>query len=207
MLGNRLGEPFSDRFAILLRHARGGSSEALGQLLQLCRPRLYQSAKAKLGPEGLTKETPSDVVQETMLDAHRDFSRFAGRSEPELVGWMQAILDHNVLNSIRRFRGTAKRNPDLERPIDGTARGDSGQGPAADQTTPSAAASRKEERQRLERALSRIKDEHATVIRLRYHEDLSFAEVAARLGRSEEAARKLWSRAIEALSIELGLLR
>jgi len=38
----------------------------------------------------------------------------------------------------------------------------------------------------------------------RQMEDLSFDDIAARLGKSIEAVRKLWSRAIQQLQVELG---
>jgi len=44
---------------------------------------------------------------------------------------------------------------------------------------------------------------HREVILLRKFEDLSFKEIAARMGRSEDACRMLLARALAALTIEL----
>ena len=47
--------------------------------------------------------------------------------------------------------------------------------------------------------LTQLSPEQRQVIEWRNYERLSFAGIGARLGRSDEAARKLWSRAIEQL--------
>ena len=55
------------------------------------------------------KVDASDLVQETMLEAFRDFERFGGASEQEWLAWLKRILAHNVADFVRRYRGTAKR--------------------------------------------------------------------------------------------------
>ena len=52
-------------------------------------------------------------------------------------------------------------------------------------------------------ALQGLSDEHRQVLRLRNWDGLSFAEIGGRLNRSEDAARKLWSRAVEKLQAKL----
>ena len=55
------------------------------------------------------KEGASDIVQQTMLEAHRDFERFQGGSGQEWLAWLRRILAHNAADIIRHYRGTAKR--------------------------------------------------------------------------------------------------
>ncbi len=52
---------------------------------------------------------------------------------------------------------------------------------------------------RLQRALQSLSPDHETVIRMRNWDRLSFAEIGQHLGRSEEAAKKLWARALTQL--------
>jgi RNA polymerase sigma factor (sigma-70 family) len=53
-----------------------------------------------------------------------------------------------------------------------------------------------EESEVIERALSRLPALHVQVIRMRIEENLSFEEIGRRMGRSEEAARQIWRRAV-----------
>jgi RNA polymerase sigma-70 factor (ECF subfamily) len=65
--------------------------------------------------------------------------------------------------------------------------------------SPSGAALSREERDRLQAALAALPDESRRVILLRHRDDRTFAEIGATLEKSEEAARKVWVRAVEKL--------
>jgi RNA polymerase sigma factor (sigma-70 family) len=65
--------------------------------------------------------------------------------------------------------------------------------------SPSSAAAAREQDEALRRAVERLPEDYRAVIRWRGYERLPFAEVGRRLGRSAEAARKLWARAVEEL--------
>jgi RNA polymerase sigma factor (sigma-70 family) len=60
-----------------------------------------------------------------------------------------------------------------------------------------------EEALRLERAIEGLDPAHRDVILLRKFEELSFREIAARMGRSEDACRMLLARALAALTLEV----
>ena len=53
------------------------------------------------------------------------------------------------------------------------------------------------------RALARLPEDYRRVIALRYEQGQSFADIGQAMGRSSEAVRKLWFRAIERLRKEL----
>ena len=63
------------------------------------------------------KVDASDLVQETMLEAYRDFDRFDGHSEQQWLAWLRKILDHNAADFVRRYGGTAKRAAGREVPF------------------------------------------------------------------------------------------
>jgi len=67
-----------DRTIELIHQAHGGSSEALGQLLDGCRGYLLRIAGEDIDPRLRAKGEPSDIVQETFLEAQRDFGEFRG---------------------------------------------------------------------------------------------------------------------------------
>jgi RNA polymerase sigma-70 factor (ECF subfamily) len=190
--------------ARLLADARAGSADALGRLLEIYRGYLLRIAGQELDPDLRAKGGASDLVQETFLEAHRDFAQFHGGLDEELRAWLRQLLRHNLANFVRGFREAGKRA--VEREVSLTA-GDSAADRAgqlaADQSTPSAHVVREEEAQALERVLSQLPDDYREVLLLRYREGLSFEAIGQRLGRTENGARKLWARAVERVQREL----
>src|SRR5262249_18371673 len=103
-----------------LARARAGDGEALGRLLDGCRGYLLLIARQELDADLQAKGGASDLVQDTFVDAQRDFIRFVGGDEAELLAWLRRILLNNLANFTRGFRETEKRKVALEVPIDGT---------------------------------------------------------------------------------------
>src|SRR5438128_208138 len=87
----------------LLHAARAGDGPALGRLLELYRNYLTLLARLQIDQRLQGKFDPSDLVQETFLEAHRDFVQFKGGSEPELVAWLRQILVTNLANLMRHY--------------------------------------------------------------------------------------------------------
>src|SRR3954470_22167833 len=88
----------------LLHLARAGDESARGQMLELFRDYLRLLARLELDRRLRGKADPSDLVQETFLEAHRDFPQFRGGTEPELAAWLRQILARNLANLVRRYR-------------------------------------------------------------------------------------------------------
>ena len=76
----------------LIQEARGGDAAALGRLLELYRRYLALLARVHIGQRLQGKADASDIVQEAFLQAHRNFGRFRGATEAQLVGWLRQIL-------------------------------------------------------------------------------------------------------------------
>ena len=183
--------------------ARGGSASALGALLDAFRDYLMMIANAELD-RGLRKKVgASDLVQETCLRAQKGFAGFEGTTEAELGGWLRQIMLNRCRNVRIAFKQTQKRNITCELSLTGTS---SISGPAdeviSEHLTPSAEAMAREEIMHVARIVARLPEDYKRVIRLRNWEDLGFDEIAVRMGRSREAIRKLWSRAIQCLSAD-----
>src|SRR5262245_21162782 len=98
----------------LLAAARAGSREALGEALALCRQYLLAVANRQVNPALRAKAGPSDIVQQTFLEAQRDFDRFHGSTADELQAWLKNLLLHNAADFARGFTGTEKRAVDRE---------------------------------------------------------------------------------------------
>lgn len=186
-----------------LTAARGGSKEALGQALELCRRYLLLVAERNLDADLKGKAGASDLVQETFFEAQRDFAQFQGSTEAELLAWLSRLLLNNIANFTRGFRETAKR--EIGREVSLSPDGSSAHvGPilAADVPSPSATVSAQEQAEALQRALLRLPEEYRQVIVLRYEDGKTFEEIGPLMNRSPDAARKLWARAMDRLRDE-----
>jgi RNA polymerase sigma-70 factor (ECF subfamily) len=174
-------------------------------VLDAHRPYLLAVAAAQLDSDLQGKAGASDLVQESLLEARRDFTNFQDGPPPQLQAWLKTILLHNVANYRRRYRDTLRRNADREVPLpalDSHAR--PGEHLPGDSASPSGQAVRNENRERLEQALGRLPGHYRDVIVWRNKEGCSFDDVGRRLGRSAGAAKQLWLRALQQLKLEMG---
>jgi RNA polymerase sigma-70 factor (ECF subfamily) len=185
-----------------LPEARAGSRQALGDMLEAYRAYLLLIANRQLDPELRAKGGASDLVQETFLEAQRDFAQFHGDSGDELQAWLRQLLLHNLANFARHYKDAGKRAVAREVAID-TPSGAQERGLPSDTPSPSGQAMAQEQAQALRQALERLPEDYRQVIVWRYQEGRAFEEIAEKLGRSENAARKLWFRAVERLEQEM----
>jgi RNA polymerase sigma-70 factor (ECF subfamily) len=196
--------------ARLLVLARAGDGRALGRLLELYRGYLALLARLQIGRRLQGKVDAADLVQETFLEAHRNFVRFQGGTEGELVSWLRHILAGQLAMLVRRYLGTRRRDVRLERELafelDESSRV-LDQRLAAPQSTPSQQAARREQAVLLADALGHLPEDYREVIILRHLEGLSFPEVARRMDRTLNGVKNLWARALGRLRRLLGDLR
>jgi RNA polymerase sigma-70 factor, ECF subfamily len=194
----------------LIHRAREGDLRCREDLFAMCRGYLGYVARAQVESWLRVKVDASDVVQQTMMEAHRDFDRFAGKSEQEWLGWLRKILAHNVADFVRAYRGTSKRQAGREvRFRDAAETGLTGMTggapePAASDPTPSQEVLRLENELRVAAALAEMPPDYQEVIVLRNFERLPFGEVAERMERSRPAVQMLWMRALRKLQEALG---
>ena len=191
-------------FARQVGAARDGSDEAIGDLLQHCRNYLLLAANRQVAPRIQVKVAPSDLVQETFQAALDKFGEFRGETERELLAWLVRILRSRYSRATKRYQSTQKRNIHRELPL---AQNDSGAwaelGVEAPGQTPRTAAIAGEDAEAVFRALAGLPDSYRRVIRLRNWERHSFGRIGQEMNRSAAAARKLWSRAVDRLGLEL----
>ena len=194
-------DPGEADFARLLLDARAGSREALGKVLQACRRYLLRVADRQIDRDLKVKGSPSDLVQETFLDAQRDFPRFHGGSEKEFLAWLSRILRNNVRNLSRDYRESGKRRVEREVRLDDSARsGDIRPNLVARTPTPSSIAIKQEEARAFSRSVRQLPDHYREVIRLRNREHRTFEEIGTIMNTTAECARKLWHRAMRQLA-------
>jgi len=178
-----------------IREARAGSSEALGHLIAACYPYLMAIASRELSASLRSKLDPADLVQDTALDAHRNFGQFQGERFGQLLAWLRRIILNNAATARRSYAQTAKRQLDRER-SQGQISADRLVGTLP---PPHERLEFFEEQVELERCLVALPPDMRMVILLRHRDHLSFPQVGAEMGRTSEAARKLLARAIRRL--------
>jgi RNA polymerase sigma-70 factor (ECF subfamily) len=191
-----------DDFNRLLSLARDGDGPALGRLLDGYRNYLLLLVRLQLRRTLRCKVDPADLVQDAYLEAHRDFASFRGTSEPELLAWLRRILATTTANLIRHYLGTRRRDVRLERQVADELDRSSvalDRGFVARHSSPSERAARRERAVLLADVLQSLPPAYGEVIILRHLEELSFPEIARRLGRSLDSVKKLWVRGLAQL--------
>lgn len=191
----------------LLRAYREGRAEAGQALWRRYEPWLRVLARVQVESRFRAKFDPSDIVQQTMMEAVRAFPGFRGQSEGEFGAWLRRILSHALAHEVRRYAGTAKRDmgrevsleEDLSRTSERLV-----EVLAASGSSPSQQVVRREQAARLAEVLERLPADYREVILLRHVEGLPHEEVARRMGRRSGAVRMLWVRALARLQEEMG---
>jgi RNA polymerase sigma-70 factor (ECF subfamily) len=201
-------EPFVGKlrpsFDESLARARGGCASTAGRLFDQFRGYLLAIANHRLDDRLQAKMGGSDLVQQTLENAHRDFAGFRGESEEEFIAWLRRILINQVARANRDYLGTAKRDVSREVALgQGDPAIDGGRWLSAHAETPSQHAMAHEADVQLRRALARLKVPYQQVIELRNRDQQTFAEIGVEMSISEERARRLWTRAVERLRQEL----
>src|SRR5262249_55986151 len=144
-----------------------------------CWEYLVLVARKNIDAQLSSKISPSDVVQETLLEAQRDFAGFQGEREEELRAWLNRILVNNLANAGRQFTGTQMRAVHREVPLAAVAPDDL----PYDSATASQQAQAQEQVAQLERAVRQLPDHYRTVLQLRYEQKLTFEQIAGIIAR------------------------
>ena len=165
------------------------------------RPYLRMLAELQIGHGVDLRIDPSDIVQQTLLDAHRDRAQFRGETEGEMAAWLRRLLSCNLVDAARAI-GRAKRDVGRERSLEAVLDASSARLEswlAAEQSSPSERAERNEAILRLVDALALLPEANRQALILRHCQGLSLAEISARLGRTPPAVAGLLKRGLAEL--------
>ena len=181
----------------LLREARLGSREALGELYARYGTRLLAFIRMRMGRDLRQRVESRDILQATLLKSFQRLAQFEGGDGATLMGWLVRIADNEIRDQAD-YQHRQRRDVAAGVPIDA-----GGVDLPARVRSALSEAVVSEEAERLGAALEALDPDHREVIALRKLEELSFKEVAARMGRSEDACRMLLARAMVALTLRL----
>lgn len=180
----------------MLDAARAGSISARNELFAKLHAYLSYVAAQHFNPALQAKAGMSDVVQETLLMANREFSHFQGANSEQFRGWIRQILINEIRNLNRHF-STESRNSQKERRLGNQSPDESVHFDIPDaRLTPSREFLVSDESRRVSEMLRLLPKEMREVVQLRNWEGLQFNEIAERMGITLSQAAKLWYKAL-----------
>jgi len=190
------------RFEELLASARRGDRESFGRLMELHGAFLPGFVERAMDGRLRAVLDAEDVLQDVRVAAFRAISAAEFPGPGAFRRWLETITKHRLVDLARRHLGRRRREGQALSLDETVGRSESGASlrrrdlvPGAD-TSPSGIASRREAAEALEVVLSRIPPHYRDVIRFVVVERIPLREIATRLGRSPDAARKVLDRAL-----------
>jgi len=180
----------------LLDDAKSGSRDALNQLYERCAGRLLAFIRLRLGRDLRSRLESRDILQATLLKSLERVGELRGTETRSVMAWLARIAEHEI-HDCADFHHRQRRDAARETALDTDA-------PLPALTR--SALSRvilDEQSKRLESALESLSAAHREIILLRKFEELSFAEIGQRLGKTEDACRMLLARAMTALTVKM----
>jgi RNA polymerase sigma-70 factor (ECF subfamily) len=198
-----LRDSLTDKTRQLVALAKDGDESALNQLWSVYGARVHWIMRLRMGGELRSKLESMDLAQDALLSALGGLGNFTYRNEGDFLRWLSTIAENRLRDNLDKLHAD-KRDIRKEARLDNngpTATGGFVAPPSPiDVTTPSVIMSRKEELEKLEKAIDILKPEYREVIVLTKIEGLSYKEISPRIGKSDEAVRKLVSRAMASLT-------
>lgn len=158
-------------------------------------------ARLQLNPRLNPKADASDIVQQTLLEAHRCRQQYRGSSERERLAWLRTVLANTIARLGRRFSTDArdlKKEQSLDESWDRSTSRLQGL-LAADQTSPSGHVAKEEEMLRMAKALNQLPEDQRRVIELHHLQGLTVSCVAEEMGKTRPAVAGLLFRGLNGL--------
>ena len=187
----------------LLRRAQDGERAAREELFARHRDQLRRFVCSRMDRRLAARVDPSDVVQETLAEAHRKMDDYLQRRPLPFYPWLRQIAWDRLVElhrkHVRAKRRSVTREEDVDLPLAEESGAQLAERFAARGSSPSGRLVRAETRQRVQAALERLAADDREVLVMRHLEQLKTNEIAAVLGISEAAVQSRYRRAAERL--------
>jgi RNA polymerase sigma-70 factor, ECF subfamily len=197
-----LPDSINNKTQRLVTLAKSGDEAALGRLCEVYGERIHRILRMRMGKELRSKMESMDLVQDAFISALRSLENFTYQNEGDFLRWLSQIAENRLRDQAEKLH-TNKRDISREIPLDNNRQSqDSFVGthePFA-LTTPSMIISKREELDKLEQAIDKLKPEYKEVIIMAKIEGLSNIEIGKKLGKNPHAVCMLISRAMTALT-------
>lgn len=171
------------------------------QSLDRYRSYLILLARTQLDPRLGRRVDASDVVQQTLLEAHAKQGQFRGQTDSDRGAWLRQILARNLADALRgisRARRDLHRQQSLEASVNQSSMR-LGDLLAADQSAPGDRLDREERAVQLADALAELPEAQREALVMQYWQRMSLAEIATQMSRSPAAVAGLLKRALKQL--------
>ena len=180
----------------LLEEARSGDPQAFNRLFGRHRSSLREVIEIRLDPRLRARVDPSDVVQETQMEAFRRLADYLERRPMPFRLWLRKTAQERLHMLHRQHVKAARRATGREVPLP-----DRSSLVLAERLLASASASaehlgREELARRLRQALDQLGEMDREVLLMRNFENLSYQEISHLLDIDAPAARKRHGRAL-----------
>jgi RNA polymerase sigma-70 factor (ECF subfamily) len=175
--------------------------ENVGEGLERFRAYLRLLARLHLDRRLQGKLDPSDLVQQTLLEAYRSAHKLEGRSDAEKAAWLRQALAHQMAHAVRDL-GRDKRNIAREQSLEAALAESSAQLEkwlAAEQSSPSERAEQQELSIRLAGELEALPEAQREALVLHYWQGMTLPAIAQHWGRSPAAVAGLMQRGLKTL--------
>jgi RNA polymerase sigma-70 factor (ECF subfamily) len=183
----------------LIDRAGHGEAAARQDLLERYRDYLRRMVAVRLDRRVAARVDPSDVVQETLVEAARRLDDYLKERPIPFYGWLRQLAGERVIDAHRRHVASLRRSVTLEQrdTVLPDASADAlVQRLFADDTSPSNHLMRQERHEHLKKALASLSQKDREILVMRHLERLSTAEIAAMLELSEPAVKSRLFRAL-----------
>jgi RNA polymerase sigma-70 factor (ECF subfamily) len=193
-----MAEPEPDSFETerMLQQLGTGNEQAFDQLFGKHRSALRRFVALRLDPRLRPRVDPSDVVQETQLEAFRRLPDYLERRPMPFRLWLRKTAYERLLKTHRHHAETARRSVAREVALPDDSSLLLGQQLQATGPSPSEQLAQRELIRRVRQAVSRLPDMDREILFMRYFEEQSYHDLSCVLEIDPAAARKRYGRAL-----------
>jgi RNA polymerase sigma-70 factor (ECF subfamily) len=188
--------PDSDETRRLLEGAQAGDRRAFDALFARHQDYLHRVIALRLDPRLRARLDPSDVVQDTQLEAFRRLADYCRRRPMPFRLWLRKTAQERLLMARRRHLGAGRRSVGREVPLPEDSSFQLLSQFLAPGSTPSKHLAGRELAQRVREAVAELAEADREVLLLRNLELLSNHEAAEVLGIEPTAASQRYGRAL-----------
>jgi RNA polymerase sigma-70 factor (ECF subfamily) len=183
---------------------RTGDPQALAELFELERDRLWRMVSFRLAEPLRVRLGPDDVLQEAFLDASSRLGHYKDCPGCSPFVWLRMVVNQTLVDLHRRHLGAQKRDAGREVSLRSSPFAQTTSASVAIQlvgafTSPTQAAARQEMVGLVEQAIEQMDPIDREVLVLRHFEELTNTEVAEVLGIEQKAASIRYIRALRRL--------
>ncbi len=195
-----------DERAACVRQAVAGNADALQRLIIYYHDLLRELVGSRMDARLRRRVDPDDVLQDAYAAAFQSITGCSFDGPGGFYKWLETIAANQLKETVRDLH-RLKRNIGREQsrpPAAATSYPDLAERLVSPGTTPSRKLGRREASSAVISSMARLTDDQRTVVRMRFIEDRSVAEVAAAIGKSEDAVHMLCHRGLTNLRTFVG---